>query len=133
MPASGTSGPPAGVSRAVAFYRGLLRAHTDGASTSHLRPKALVELLIDRVIVSDGEVEVRYVMPTCKNSEQIRFRHLQLDYRAGPSERKASNVARQRLRFASHSVAHVARNRGNGDAEKRQSKVGGKGLTRSAS
>jgi site-specific DNA recombinase len=35
-----------------------------------------VELLIDRVIVSDGEVEIRYVMPTAKASEQVRFCHL---------------------------------------------------------
>ena len=46
--------------------------------------RSLVELLIDRVIVTDGEVEIRYVMPTAKASEQVRFCHLRLDYRAGP-------------------------------------------------
>ena len=40
----------------------------------------LVELLIDRVIVTDGEVEIRYVMPTDRASEQVRFCHLRLDY-----------------------------------------------------
>jgi site-specific DNA recombinase len=42
--------------------------------------RALVELLIDRVIVTDGEVEIRYVMPTDRASEQVRFCHLRLDY-----------------------------------------------------
>jgi site-specific DNA recombinase len=44
----------------------------------------LIELLIDRIIVTDGEVEIRYVVPTTRASEQIRFCHLRLDYRAGP-------------------------------------------------
>jgi site-specific DNA recombinase len=44
-----------------------------------------VELLIDRVIVTDGEVEIRYVMPTDRASEQVRFCHLRLDYRTRPS------------------------------------------------
>jgi site-specific DNA recombinase len=44
--------------------------------------RSLVELLIDRVIVTDGEVEIRYVMPTDRTSEQVRFCHLRLDYRA---------------------------------------------------
>jgi site-specific DNA recombinase len=40
--------------------------------------RSLVELLIDRVIVTDGEVEIRYVMPTDRASEQVRFCHLRL-------------------------------------------------------
>ncbi len=40
----------------------------------------LVELLIDRVIVTDGEVEIRYAMPTDRASEQVRFCHLRLGY-----------------------------------------------------
>jgi site-specific DNA recombinase len=40
----------------------------------------LIELLIDRVVVTDGEVEIRYVIPTAPGSEQIRFCHLRLDY-----------------------------------------------------
>src|SRR3712207_256451 len=50
--------------------------------------RSLVELLIDRVIVTDGEVEIRYVMPTDRASEQVRFCHLRLDYRAGPPRRE---------------------------------------------
>ncbi len=42
--------------------------------------RQLVELLIDRVIVTDGDVEIRYVIPTTPASEQIRFCHLRTDY-----------------------------------------------------
>jgi site-specific DNA recombinase len=40
----------------------------------------LVLLLIDRVIVTDGDVEIRYVVPTSPASEHIRFCHLRTDY-----------------------------------------------------
>lgn len=42
--------------------------------------RALVELLIDRVIVADGEVEIRYVFPTSPSGSLVRFCHLRLDY-----------------------------------------------------
>src|SRR4051812_25374765 len=42
--------------------------------------RSLIELLVDRVIVTDGEVEIRYVMPTDRASEQVRFCHLRLAY-----------------------------------------------------
>lgn len=42
--------------------------------------RQLVELLIDRVIVSDHKVEIRYVIPTTPDSEQTRFCHLRTDY-----------------------------------------------------
>jgi site-specific DNA recombinase len=42
--------------------------------------RAMVELLIDRVLVADGEVEIRYVVPTHPNSENVRFCHLRKDY-----------------------------------------------------
>jgi site-specific DNA recombinase len=46
--------------------------------------RQLVELLIDRVIVTDGDVEIHYVVPTHSRAEQTRFCHLRLDYRARP-------------------------------------------------
>jgi site-specific DNA recombinase len=46
--------------------------------------RRLVELLIDRVIVNDGDVEIRYVIPTAPNSEHIRFCHLRTDYFSHP-------------------------------------------------
>jgi site-specific DNA recombinase len=46
--------------------------------------RLLVELLMDRVIVTNEEVEIRYVIPTSPSSEQIRFCHLRLDYFNAP-------------------------------------------------
>ncbi len=40
----------------------------------------LVKLLIDRVIVTEGDVETRYVIPTDPGSEHVRFCHLRSDY-----------------------------------------------------
>jgi site-specific DNA recombinase len=45
--------------------------------------RALVELLIDRVIVTDGDVEIRYVFPTTCHGPPIRFSHLRVDYLHG--------------------------------------------------
>jgi site-specific DNA recombinase len=42
--------------------------------------RQLVELLIDRVVVTDGQVEIRYVIPTTGNSTHTRFCHLRTDY-----------------------------------------------------
>jgi len=42
--------------------------------------RQLVELLIDRVVVTNEDVEIRYVVPTTKNSENILFCHLRSDY-----------------------------------------------------
>jgi hypothetical protein len=45
----------------------------------------LVELLIDRVIVTEEEeVEIRYVIPPDPSSEHVRFCHLRTDYSARP-------------------------------------------------
>jgi site-specific DNA recombinase len=46
--------------------------------------RQLIELLIDRVVVTGEEVEIRYVIPTSPHSEQTRFCHLCLDYFTGP-------------------------------------------------
>jgi site-specific DNA recombinase len=42
--------------------------------------RQLVELLIDRVVIDDDQVEIRYVIPTSKAGEQTRFCHLRADY-----------------------------------------------------
>ena len=39
-----------------------------------------IELLIDRVIVTNGDVEICYVIPTSPASEHVRFCHLRKDY-----------------------------------------------------
>ncbi len=48
------------------------------AAFTQKRP--LVELLIDRVVVTGDAVEIRYVIPTDETSESIRFCQLRLDY-----------------------------------------------------
>jgi site-specific DNA recombinase len=49
-------------------------------NASFVEKRKLVELLIDRVIVKDEDVEIRYVIPTSSNGERIRFCHLRKDY-----------------------------------------------------
>lgn len=50
------------------------------ASATFAQKRQLVELLIDRVIVANGAVEIHYVVPTVPSSEQVRFCHLRSDY-----------------------------------------------------
>ena len=65
------------------------------AQATFEQKRQLVELLIDRVIVSDGEVEIRYVMPTAPKSEQTRFCHLRLDYRKFPPASPRTRAAHE--------------------------------------
>jgi site-specific DNA recombinase len=48
------------------------------------RKRQLVALLIDRVVVTDDEIEIRYVFPTSPQSEHVRFCHLRSDYFRDP-------------------------------------------------
>ncbi len=57
-----------------------------------------MELLIDRVIVANGDVEIRYVIPTSPSSEKVRFCHLRSDYFNGP------DVMRLRRRHAAQQI-----------------------------
>jgi site-specific DNA recombinase len=56
------------------------RIHAGLADATFEQKRTLVELLIDRVLVANGEVEIRYVVPTHPRSENIRFCHLRKDY-----------------------------------------------------
>lgn len=47
--------------------------------------RQLVELLIDRVVVTDDEVEIRYVVPLNPKGERTRFCQLRSDYRSAAS------------------------------------------------
>jgi len=49
-------------------------------NASFEQKRKLVELLIDRVIVKNENVEIRYVIPTSPASEHVRFCHLRKDY-----------------------------------------------------
>ncbi len=52
---------------------------------SFAQRRQLVELIIDRVVINDGQVEIRYVIPTSPKGEHVPFCYLHKDYRAGPS------------------------------------------------
>jgi site-specific DNA recombinase len=54
------------------------------ANATFEQKRKLVQLLIDRVIVSEEEVEIRYVIPTDPSSEHMRFCHLRSDYLGNP-------------------------------------------------
>ena len=43
--------------------------------------RALLELLVDRVVAADGAVEIRYVVPTGPDGEREPFCRLRSDYR----------------------------------------------------
>ena len=55
-----------------------LRQNLEAATFEQRR--AVVELLIDRVVVTDDEVEIRYVVPTTESSLHTRFGQLRQDY-----------------------------------------------------
>ena len=61
------------------------RVRSGLANATFEQRRKLVELLIERVIVTDEEVEIRYVIPTDPSSEQVRFCHLRSDYLHHPA------------------------------------------------
>jgi site-specific DNA recombinase len=58
------------------------------AAASFEQRRQLVLLLIDRVIVTNTEVEIRYVLPTSPDSERVQFCHLRKDYFHHPPARE---------------------------------------------
>ena len=50
------------------------------ATATFAQRRMLVELLIDRVIVTDGAVEIRYVLPWARDGPHLPFCHLRKDY-----------------------------------------------------
>jgi hypothetical protein len=60
---------------------------------------------------TNGEVEIRYVWPTARHSEQIRFCHLRLDYRAGSSPNQTPDPADARIQTVRRSGDHDQRHR----------------------
>jgi len=60
------------------------RVQTGLAIASFEQRRKLVELLIDRIVVTEAEVEIRYVFPTSRSSELVRFCQLRSDYFDAP-------------------------------------------------
>jgi site-specific DNA recombinase len=69
------------VATSIEVFCARVRAGLDNATFQHKR--MLVELLIDQVVVTDDEVEIRYVMPISQNGARQPFCRLRLDYRGG--------------------------------------------------
>ncbi len=85
------------------------RVQAGVASASFAQRRQLVELLIDRVVVTDAEVEIRYVIPTSPRGEHTRFCHLRLDYFDLPMpthKREQAVRARARRWQTGNPVAH---------------------------
>jgi hypothetical protein len=103
---------------AIAEQRLELRAVADGieafcqtvrsglATATFAQRRLLVELLIDRVVVTDGEVEIRYVLPTSPDGPHPPFCHLRKDHLDGPAPARDPNQHGQRHR-AGHGAAVV--------------------------
>ena len=84
----------AGLATSVAAF--CERSKAGLAAATFEQKRQLVELLIDRVIVTGDEVEIRYVIPTSQPSEHIRFCHLRLDYFYHPTARLVAGLSLDR-------------------------------------
>jgi site-specific DNA recombinase len=73
----------AGLQDSVVHFSQRIQVGLENASFEQKRK--LIELLIDRVVVKDGDVEIRYIIPTNPESEHIRFCQLHKDYFDGKS------------------------------------------------
>ena len=82
----------AGVGASLEAFRG--RVQHGLATATFEQRRQLVLLLIDRVVVTDAEVEIRYVLPTSPESEHVRFCHLRKDYFHHPAPRDHLEAAR---------------------------------------
>src|ERR671910_964225 len=76
----------AAIADSIAEFCERLRAGLADATFEQKR--RLVELLIDRVIVTDEEVEIRYVVPTSPEGPHQPFCHLRTDYLDGLPRRE---------------------------------------------
>ena len=68
----------AGLAASLEAFRERVRRGLGQAGFEQRRE--LVLLLIDRVVVTDADVEIRYALPTRPESEHVRFCHLRKDY-----------------------------------------------------
>ena len=68
----------AGLATAITAFCQRVQAGLTHATFEQKR--TLVELLIDRVVVTNDEVEIRYVIPISPAGEHTRFCHLRKDY-----------------------------------------------------
>ena len=71
-----------GATQLAAYAEAFCRRVREGLAEADFNQKrTLLELLVDRVIVTDGAVEIRYVVPTDPEGEHTPFSRLRTDYR----------------------------------------------------
>jgi site-specific DNA recombinase len=87
----------AGVAGSIEDFCSRVQSGLKGATFDQRRQ--LAELLIDRVVVTDGDVEIRYVIPTTPESEKVRFCHLRTDY-----FRRPESIWRDGMEISPHEV-----------------------------
>jgi len=78
------------------------------AQATFAQRRQVIELLIDCVIVTDDQVEIRYVIPTTEASTHVRFCHLRKDYfdlPARPAQQQRLIHGQQRWRNGGHEHA----------------------------
>jgi site-specific DNA recombinase len=92
----------AGVATSLEAFRERVQHGLANATFEQRRQLAL--LLVDRVVVTNDEVEIRYVLPTSLASEHVRFCQLRKDYFHDPAacEHLEATRARRRLRTDAH-------------------------------
>ena len=73
----------AGVAASLEAFRA--RVQGGLAQADFERRRQLVMLLVDRVVVTGADVEIRYVLPTTPESEHVRFCQLRKDYFDAPA------------------------------------------------
>src|SRR3954466_1692678 len=94
----------AGVAASVEAFRA--RVQRGLAEAGFEQRRQLVLLLIDRVVVTGADVEIRYVLPTSAESERVRFCHLRKDYFHHPAAGERDEAPRGRA-AGDHAVAHA--------------------------
>jgi len=72
----------AGMAASLEAFRA--RVQRGLAEADFERRRQLVMLLVDRVVVTDADVEIRYVLPITPESEHVRFCQLRKDYFENP-------------------------------------------------
>src|SRR4029453_13141478 len=73
------------------------------ATATFAQRRLLVELLLDRVVVTDGEVEIRYVLPTSPDGPHPPYCQLRKDHLDRPAPPRDADPPGQR-----HRVRHPA-------------------------
>jgi site-specific DNA recombinase len=81
----------AGLTASLEAFRARVQGGLDQATFEQRRQ--LVLLLVDRVVVTDADVEIRYVLPTNPESEHVRFCHLRKDYFDHPAPGQQNEAA----------------------------------------